>query len=199
MKLVGSITPVSDGKFLGDTRKKIGGFFGHDSEEELQRFGAGLSGFGAGLLTGGSDFGAALGNGFQKSQEAFHGMRKDQRQAALADHKIAMDEEKRDWEREKTNEWRRQVARARLLEDDPSLAKLKKDVGDKASGYDKNEDGDWVHVPKSAYSKLPEDVRKIHETADYLLTVSPEMTRKEALREAEYQLGIQDRPEIMVE
>lgn len=185
---VGSITPVDeDGKFLGGTRAKIGSFFGHDSEEELERFGSALLGFGSGLLSGGPDIGAALGHGFAKAGDQFVKTKKGQRQAALDDLKIAREDEKLNWEREKMDDWRRKTALARLGEDDPALTKLKNEVELKKQGYDKNEDGDWVYTGGSG---MPDEYREYRNTVDAVMANNPGMPRGEAETVAKEILGI---------
>lgn len=84
------------------------------SEEGTQDFGRALMGFGSGLLSGGPDFGAALGNAFSKGADEFAGAKDDRRQAALDDRRIAMEDERLDMAREEMDNRRKQAAIDRL-------------------------------------------------------------------------------------
>lgn len=165
---VGKITPVDeDGKFLGGLRKKVGGFFGHDSEEELGRFGSALMGFGSGVLTGGQDIGEAIGHGFAKAQNQFVATKLAQRDAGLDDYRMQMDEEQREMARERMNEWRRQTALDRV--NDPIKQLLEREKAHQA-GVRVDEDGNYYIDRSASGPAIPDEAVELQQMYQYLMT-----------------------------
>ena len=165
---VGKITPVDeDGKFLGGLRKKVGGFFGHDSEEELGRFGSALMGFGSGVLTGGQDIGEAIGHGFAKAQNQFVATKLAQRDAGLDDYRMQMDEEQREMARERMNEWRRQTALDRVNDPIKQLLALEKAH---QAGVRVDEDGNYYIDRSASGPAIPDEAVELQQMYQYLMT-----------------------------
>jgi hypothetical protein len=99
--------------FFPGARAKLMKKMGWD-EEGAENFGQALMGFGAGLLTGGPDFGEAMGHGFAKAADQFVAAKQERRQASLDDLKIRAVDEEMDMRREEMNLKRQQAALERL-------------------------------------------------------------------------------------
>lgn len=79
-------SPIRETKILPNARGKLFDLLGVDDGEHQERLALALLGFGAGVLGGGSDLGAAIGQGINQGVGAFTKTKETQRQAGLDEY-----------------------------------------------------------------------------------------------------------------
>jgi len=180
-------TGISDEGPLAGARGKMLDWMNIDNDEHAQRLGSAMLAFGSGVLTGGSDLGAAVGHGFAKGADQFVSTKKDQTQRMADLQSIEQADLRLDMEREKFDEWRRDTARKRSGEMPDGLVKLERDKKIASSGYIQDENGQWIEDPnyvKDPYSNITDKkIRSQIEMLDLALKTGK-------ITEEQYQQGI---------
>ena len=172
---------LSEGGLFAKQRNKLLGKLGIDDEDGAQRAGMALLGFGSGLLTGGSDFGAAMGNGFAKGVGQYVSTKKDQLDAGLAEAKADRETQRLDMQRETFNDRKAQASLERLNQKNAAL-------GGKSTSYLDGNELVTVDTPAAIFD-MP-DKYDDYEKYYFHFRQNEGMTEKEAVERAERHAGI---------
>lgn len=147
-------------KIFPKGREKVMDWFGLDDSGAVD-LGQALMAGGAGILTGGTDIGAAIGHGFSKGLDQFVAKKQDRRDAALTDIRIQREEQRLEMDRlEMERSKKLAIIERNSGLYDPKLTSLKQKrelaaigiIPDGQGGW--KEDPDWVPAlnPKGNFS-----------------------------------------------